>query len=232
MNQFKISDPWIQPEIIRTEDGSDSLFLPGLSESYHSKFGAISESRHVFIEAGLKKIFGQKTVSILEIGFGTGLNALLTLAETRAGLNSINYHTIEPFPLPMEILKKLNYTTLPEFMKYHDLFYNLHTSPFNTPVFITDKFQLLKDNRKFQEIEFDPDHYHLVYFDAFSPEVQPDLWTSGIFKKLFGLLTSGGVLVTYCAKGMVRRNMKDAGFIVERLAGPRGKREMLRASKP
>ena len=221
----------IQPVIIRTEDGSDSLFLPALSESYHSKFGALSESRHVFIEAGLKQIPRQRIINILEIGFGTGLNALITLAEAESNLISVNYHTVEPFPLSFEILDKLNYTWLPEFVKYQELFNKLHTSPYNSPILINDYFQLLKFKEKIEDISLEPDYYHLVYFDAFSPEVQPELWTADIFKKLFEGMTIGGILVTYSAKGLVRRNMQDAGFIVERLAGPKGKREMLRATK-
>ena len=181
----------IQPVLIRTEDGSDSLFLPELSESYHSKFGALNESRHVFIEAGLNQIPRQKMINILEIGFGTGLNALLTLAEAESMKIQVNYHTVEPFPLSIEILTKLNYTSLPEFVKYHELFYNLHATPFNAPVIINENFHVLKFNEKFENISFDPDFYHLVYFDAFSPEVQPELWTADIFWKLLNAMASG-----------------------------------------
>lgn len=221
-----------QPVIIRTEDGSDSLFLPVLSESYHSKFGALSESKHVFIEAGLKRIIRQETINILEIGFGTGLNALITLAEAELKMISVNYHTVEPFPLSFEILEKLNYTLLPEFVKYEELFLNLHASTYNSPILINDYFQLLKLKEKVEDISLEPDYFHLVYFDAFSPEVQPELWTVDIFSKLIKAMDCGAMLVTYSAKGLVRRNMKEVGFIVERLAGPKGKREMLRATKP
>ena len=218
-------------EIITTKDGSKTIQLSDWNEQYHSKHGAILEGRHVFIKTGLYYWLAQnqdKEVSILEIGFGTGLNALLNLIEASTKKIPINYTGIEAFPvLPSEI-KQLNYAEILNIPK--EDFLRLHQTEWEKTVKITAEFQLLKRKQQFSEIE-DKASFDLIYFDAFGPRVQPDLWTEDIFEKMYAALKPDGVLVTYSAKGSVRRAMQAVGFVVERLPGPPGKREMLRALK-
>lgn len=222
----------MQFELITTDDGSHTLYVSELNEVYHSKFGAVNESKHVFIMAGLMPVCKEKkSISILEIGFGTALNALMTFFETPARIMEIDYHTIEPNPLNSEILKQLNY---PEFVKMKgatQIFNVLHESEWGTPVRIDDRFTLIKYKIKLEDARLSQGFYDLVYFDAFGPEVQPELWTVPIFEKIHSALKDKGILVTYSAKGSVRRNLESAGFSVERIPGPAGKREMIRAIK-
>jgi tRNA U34 5-methylaminomethyl-2-thiouridine-forming methyltransferase MnmC len=219
------------PEIILTEDGTHSLFSAELKESYHSKYGAMNESRHVFIEAGFNKLPAKDSINILEIGFGTGLNTWLTIME---GINkkiTIDYHAVEPFPLPNEIYSYLNYADFSSHENAKNFLLTMHEKEWNQKFEVTNNFSLLKLKQKLEETVFDRDIYDLVYFDAFSPEVQPELWTTAIFKKISNAMKVNGILVTYSAKGTVRRNLMEAGFEVERIPGPKGKREMLRAYK-
>lgn len=214
-------------ELIISGDGSTTLYRPDLDEHYHSVHGAIQESEHVFIEAGLKKS-DAIPLSVLEVGFGTGLNAFLTLLHKPEG--KLIYHAIEKYPLPDEIIKSINYSDY-----YNDdapvcLFKSLHDAPWNCETFIKDEFYLTK--LKMDLLDFSSeDCYNLVYFDAFAPDKQPELWSDEVFAMLFKAMKNGGVLTTYCAKGVVRRSMISAGFYVERIPGPPGKREMLRAHK-
>jgi tRNA U34 5-methylaminomethyl-2-thiouridine-forming methyltransferase MnmC len=221
-------------EIITTADGSSTIFLPDWNEHYHSKHGAVQEAYHVFIKTGyeyFKSISrSSKNISILEIGFGTGLNALISLFETRKDTLTINYTGVEAYPVASEEVKKLNYSTLFSERDSEVLFQKLHDAPWEEKTGITDLFYLHKKKLFFTEI-IDVNQYDLIYFDAFGPRVQPDLWTEEIFAKMFTALRPGGVLVTYSAKGSVRRAMEAVGFKVERLPGPPGKREMLRATK-
>jgi tRNA U34 5-methylaminomethyl-2-thiouridine-forming methyltransferase MnmC len=219
------------PEIITTEDGSNSICLEDINESYHSKFGAIRESRHVFIEAGFNRVKELGRINVLEVGFGTGLNALLTLLEAHEKKIKVIYDTIEPFPLPMKVAEILNFPEILVSIPAVENFKLLHDAAYGSFVKISDFFILRKFKRKLGEIDLDENKYNLIYFDAFSPAVQPELWTFEIFKKLFISLKIKGLIVTYCAKGEVRRNLKEAGFLVERLAGPKGKREILRGTK-
>ena len=226
-------------KIIETADGSKTIFLPEWNEHYHSKHGAIQEAQHVFIKHGLhytlschserseESVITKKEISILEIGFGTGLNAFLTALEVKKNPIQINYTGVEAFPVEAEELKLLNYCTSTE---EQDLFNKLHTTELETEVKIQDNFSLLKQKKTFSEIE-DKALYNLIYFDAFGVRVQPELWTESIFKKMFEALKPKGVLVTYAAAGSVRRAMQTVGFTVEKLTGPPGKRHMLRAVK-
>ncbi len=211
-------------EIRYTDDGSPTLWSGQYGETYHSGFGAVTESLHVFIEAGFKQT-SANPLYIFEMGFGTGLNALLTLKYALQRDLRVNYHSVETFPVPPEIAS--NIVVEPELK---ETFLKLHKAEWNEPVAISSEFELLKIKQNL--IEWQPkEMYHLVYFDAFSPESQPELWTGDIFQKIYDMLYNGGILTTYCAKGYVRRNMIAAGFKVERLPGPPGKREMLRAVK-
>ena len=217
-------------KIVTTGDGSHTLEAEGLHEHYHSTFGAISESRHVFIEAGLHKKLEEKTdeLAILEIGFGTGLNALLTVLDDKIKGTSIHYYAIEAYPLEPELWNKLNYPEMLEGKRAKDLFESLHHSDWGKPCEIINGFFLHKLEAKLQDYVHQGKMIGLVYFDAFGPDVQPDLWTAEIFQKMAGITAPGGILVTYSCKGDVRRALKNAGFEVEKIPGPKGKREMLR----
>lgn len=217
-------------EIFKTSDGSHSLLHTELNETYHSRHGARTESQYVFIEKGLDYFLSQSkqsTVNILEVGFGTGLNAWLTLQFQQRAECTIRYTTLEAFPLVKEIWNQLNYT---EF----DLknFYALHASDWNKAVAINDSFVLEKIHTTLQATTFAPNFFNVVYYDAFAPNKQPEMWTRDLFEKVYDSMRSGGVLVTYCAKGQLKRDLKSVGFLVESLPGPPGKREMVRGIKP
>ncbi len=223
----------MERKIIKTADGSVTIHLPDWNEQYHSKHGAVQEARHVFLKMGLYTLLERSNfsrLSILEIGFGTGLNAFLTLLEAeRLGLK-VDYTGVEAYPVASEEVELLNY---PEAVHAEDkagYFQKLHASDWEKEVEISDFFKLVKHQKKFDEIR-DNELYDLIYFDAFGARVQPELWTEEIFALMFNALKSGGVLVTYAAKGSVRRAMLASGFQVEKLPGPPGKREMLRAVK-
>jgi tRNA U34 5-methylaminomethyl-2-thiouridine-forming methyltransferase MnmC len=217
--------------IIKTADGSDSLFVKDLNEHYHSTHGAIQESRHVYIDAGLKHISSNNnSINILEIGFGTGLNALLSSIEAEGLKLKINYTTLEAYPLDMEIINKLNYADCVSGENQKEIFTTIHTCEWEKSIPISPFFNLHKIKNTLQEIEF-TDTYNLIYFDAFAPNIQPEMWTEEVFTKLYSVLKPNGSIVTYCAKGEVKRTLKKVGFEVESLPGPPGKREMVRGNK-
>lgn len=215
-------------EIIITSDGSTTIHLPDWNEHYHSKHGAIQEAYHVFIKMGLDEF--KDDVAILEIGFGTGLNAFITYLETLKRDLKIVYTGVEAYPVAIEEIQKLNYIEELKAEKYRSAFNLLHETPWEETHTISANFQLTKQKLFFKEIE-DSNTHDLIYFDAFGARVQPELWTPEIFQIMYNALKEHGVLVTYAAKGSVRRAMLEVGFEVERLEGPPGKREMLRATK-
>lgn len=220
----------MQRNIILTEDGSSSIFVPELNESYHSIHGAIQESNHVFIKSGLKAL-NKRNINILEIGYGSGLNAILSYKTAiELGL-TINYTGLEAFPLTEAELKLLNYNSIAELQSFSEIFNRLNAAIWNDMIAIDKNISLLKMKIKLEDFIPQATTYDLIYFDAFSPNIQPELWTESIIQKLYLGMKIGGVFVTYCAKGKVRRTLQTAGFIVERLQGPPGKREMLRAIK-
>ena len=219
----------MQRIIEQTEDGSATLFVPELNEHYHSVKGARTESQHIFIDMGLKAS-AAPCPHILEAGFGTGLNALLTLQESERTGRPVRYTGIELYPLAWTEVEALHYSDDPRLRL-------LHEAPWEEEVCLTPTFRLLKLRRDLTSWQADderpPLRCDVVYFDAFAPEKQPALWTPAVFRNLYRCLTSGGILTTYCAKGAVRRLMQDIGFRMERLPGPPGgKREILRATKP
>lgn len=223
----------MQREIVITADGSSTIHLPEWDEQYHSKHGAIQEAYHVFIKHGLHHFYKNnhhKSISILEIGFGTGLNAFITLLEAEKLKILIDYYGVEGYPVLMDEINQLNYSQLLDVESDASVFKKLHEFSWEESHKITSNFSLIKQNRFFGEIN-DNDCYNIIYFDAFGARVQPELWTEKMFKKMFDAIKIDGVLVTYSAKGSVRRAMEAVGFKVERLPGPPGKREMLRASK-
>ncbi|MDR0546200.1 MAG: tRNA (5-methylaminomethyl-2-thiouridine)(34)-methyltransferase MnmD [Dysgonamonadaceae bacterium] len=209
-------------EIQFTADGSHTLFLPEMNEHYHSVNGAVQESRHVYIEAGFKRC-QKSSIHVLEIGFGTGLNALLTALEAGERQVPTLYTALEKYPLPLEIANQLNYTELDA-----EIFRQIHISEWETPVPITPFFTLQKIQTDFSAYTY-PDCYDVVYYDAFAPDKQAGVWSQSLFDTIYKAMPSSGVMTTYCAKGHIRRMMQQAGFAVERIPGPPGKREMLRA---
>jgi tRNA U34 5-methylaminomethyl-2-thiouridine-forming methyltransferase MnmC len=213
-------------EILVTSDGSTTIHLPDLDEQYHSKNGSINETYHVFINSGLKMVTSEK-VSVLEIGFGTGLNCFITYLE---GEKAIDYVGVEAYPVTAEEVEKMNFISVLKAEKERAIFDKMHTVSWEEKHQITDGFSLLKRKQLFENI-VDEDAFDLIYFDAFGARVQPELWSEEIFRKMFTALKENGILVTYSAKGSVRRAMLAVGFTVERLPGPPGKREMLRAIK-
>ncbi len=222
----------LKRKIITTADGSSSIQIEDWDEQYHSKHGAIQEAQHVFIQNGLNEIQKNKsTLSILEIGFGTGLNCFLTLIEAQKYPIKIDYTGIEKYPVTQEEWETLNYLNQIEdhsiLKKEYEMLFHKDWESFQ---FITPSFSLLKKRMDFFDIPYDT-QYDLIYFDAFGFRVQPDLWNQQMFDHMYQLTAQNGILVTYAAKGSVRRAMIQAGFKVERLSGPPGKREMLRAHK-
>ena len=216
-------------EIVKTSDGSTTIHLPDWNENYHSTHGAIQESKHVFIDKGLS-IISKPEISILEIGFGTGLNCFLTLLEAEKRKISINYVGVEAYPVTEEEAVQLNYVSELNVGDKQTVFNQLHQVSWDENHDILIEFSLEKRKQFFKDITAE-DQFNLVYFDAFGAEHQPELWSLEIFRIMFKAMKEDGVLVTYCAKGSVRRAMQEVGFIVERLDGPPGKREMLRATK-
>jgi tRNA U34 5-methylaminomethyl-2-thiouridine-forming methyltransferase MnmC len=216
-------------EIIKTLDGSTTIHLSEWNESYHSKHGAIQEAKHVFIKNGLA-LFDNNPVSILEIGFGTGLNAFITFLESQNKKQKINYTGVEAYPVSAEELLAMNYVEELESLEFHNIFEKMHKSEWDKEIEICDLFSLTKRKQFFDEIN-DFEIFDLIYFDAFGYRVQPELWSTEIFQKMYNSLKPNGVLVTYAARGVVKRSMISVGFTVEKLAGPPGKREMFRAFK-
>ena len=223
-------------EIITTGDGSKTIHIPEWNEQYHSKHGAVQEARHVFLETGLQNYIDRpsynttRTINILEMGFGTGLNALLTFFKAKDKGVSITYTGVEAFPITKNEVTAMDYAALLDHPDAHSVYQALHSCPWEISNPISEIFLFTKREQTFKNIS-DSACFDLVYFDAFGPRVQPELWTEAIFLKMYQALREGGVLTTYCAQGAARRAMQAVGFTVERLPGPPGKREMLRATK-
>ncbi|MEP0264926.1 tRNA (5-methylaminomethyl-2-thiouridine)(34)-methyltransferase MnmD [Dokdonia sp.] len=223
-------------EIIITGDGSKTIHIPEWDEQYHSKHGAIQEAQHVFLQMGLHHYVSQEsynkaqTVAILEMGFGTGLNVLLTFFEAQNKKINIQYTGVEAYPISEEEVNAMDYSSLLDELEAQAIYMKLHEVSWESQEEITSEFKLLKRKQRFEDI-VDQDQFDIVYFDAFGARVQPELWGEDIFLKMYNAVRKGGILVTYAAKGSVRRAMQAVGFEVERLPGPPGKREMLRATK-
>lgn len=216
-------------EIIITADGSSTIHLADWNESYHSKHGAIQEANHVFIKMGLSFFNDKKEINILEIGFGTGLNALLTLLNAEKNKLKVSYEAVEAFPVETAETQSINF---PEQLQLdRTLFNQLHQVEWDKSHQISTCFSFKKRKLFFDQVD-DVNKFDLIYFDAFGPRVQPELWSEGIFRLMFNALKSQGVLVTYSSNSNARRAMLAVGFQIEKLPGPPGKREMLRAFKP
>lgn len=215
-------------KLLLTEDGSHTIYSEQFDEIYHSRHGAVAESTHVFIQKGLAAI-DKKEARVFEVGFGTGLNAFLTwIYAEEKGLH-VNYTSIELYPVSEPLLAEINYPSL--FPKHDAKVSAIHHATWNEVANLSPNFSLRKIQGSVLDLSLASATMDLIYFDAFSPEKQPELWTADVFKKMYDLLADGGILTTYCSKSFVRRNMQEAGFKVEKLQGPRGKREMVRAHR-
>jgi tRNA U34 5-methylaminomethyl-2-thiouridine-forming methyltransferase MnmC len=218
-------------EMILTADGSHSVMVSGTNMTYHSRYGAIQESRHVYIDSGLTELLHTRPViNIFEMGFGTGLNALLAMMVSASSGQRIYYETIDAFPLENIFFEKLNYCERLEQLDLEEYFQQLHLAEWEKAIAITPLFDFKKARIAFQEYSFDKT-FDLVFYDAFAPAAQPGLWTREIFAKIFYALAPEGMILTHCSKGEVRRAMEAAGFRVHKLRGPAHKREILKAVK-
>lgn len=217
-------------KLITTQDGSHSLMREDMNETYHSFHGAMSESTYVFIEKGLKYFFSNvdnQEVNVLEIGLGTGLNAFLSALWAAQNNRKINFHSLEPIPVPEELNAQLNFAKNP---KDNELLQAIHRAKWESLEPITDSFYLKKYEETLQAFETD-ELFDVVFFDAFAPSKQAEVWDLTNIQKCYDLLKSGGILTTYCAQGQFKRNMKSAGFEIETLKGAMGKKEMVRGRK-
>jgi len=235
-------DTMKEPQLITTEDGSHSLWMPELKESYHSTHGAIQEAQHVFIHHGLLHWLNSEaksSINILEVGLGTGLNALLTYLVSLTKQIQVAYTGLEPFPIPRKYVQSLNYATqlaqqTSNAVTYQELqavFEKLHRGTAIAAFRIADHFLLRKSNHSLQVFSVPSNTFDLIYFDAFSPNKQPTMWSMDVLQKVYQMMKYRGIIVTYCAQGRLKRHLKQLGMQVEVLPGPPGKREMIRARK-
>lgn len=216
--------------IVISADGSHTIISPTFNVPYHSKHGAIIESEVVFIQAGLQHFFDTHhptEIQVFEMGFGSGLNALMTKLWTDKFQLHVNYHSIEAFPLPENLFQSLNYG---EILRDQETFLQLHTCAWDEEKKISNYFLLKKYQGDVESVSLTT-NFHVIYYDAFAPSSQPHLWQYEMMLKMFGALSNNGILVTYCAQGAFKRTLKEVGFTVECIPGPPGKREMVRAIK-
>ena len=224
------------PELHTTEDGSLTLYAPSFGEHYHSMHGAVQESEHIYLGLALRERMsswpeGDVPLRLFEVGFGTGLNALLSWREAEERHIPLQYYSIEKFPITPEIYEALHYEGLGQEREVKDQLLRLHTTPWDEAVELSPFFTLHKLRGDLTTCTF-PERLSVIYYDAFSPESQPELWAEELFQRLGKVASSGAILSTYCAKGEVRRRLLRSGFLVERLPGPPGKREVLRGRIP
>lgn len=222
------NEKWEGLTLRQTGDGSYTLDIPGMKESYHSIHGAVQESFHVFIEMGLKYFKDLSAVRIFEVGFGTGLNALTTLASTQ---QKIEYLGIEAYPVPVDLALRMNYTEHTDLKAFGDAFHQMHKCQWEEWIEVSPLFTLKKIAQKLEDYQVDLGTFDLVYFDAFAPRAQSEMWEPAQLKKAVDALRAGGALVTYCSQGQFRRHLQSLGMEITKLVGPPGKRDMVRAIK-
>lgn len=219
-------------ELKITGDGSHTLYVPELNENYHSYHGAYAEAVHVFIDMGLMTAKDHfSPINVFEVGFGTGLNATLSYEFSVKENHPVYYTGIEKYPLENSVISQLNYSEFWKNADMDEIFRKMHEEKWDSAVSFTNKFEFKKINGSVLDFILETGHYHVIFFDAFAPEKQPEMWSVELFKKLYDSLAKGGMLVTYCAKGQFKRDLKAAGFEVQTLVGPPGKREMVRGMK-
>lgn len=218
-------------QIQKTGDGSNTIFLPELNETYHSHHGAYREAMHVFIQEGIEHQ-KKSSLSIFELGFGTGLNALLTWHHAIENNLTIRYHSVEAYPISTQMVQEINYPAYLPFPKALDYYRDLHDAEWNSPFELSPSFEFEKTHDKMEDMTLSTEAYDIIFFDAFAPNKQAELWSTIILQKMYDALKPSGVLVTYCSQGQFKRNLKAVGFDVENPAGPPGKREMTRGIKP
>ena len=218
----------VNNNIFITEDGSHSMFSEKHGVSYHSKYGAIQETEHVFINAAFRHQLPTSSLAILDIGFGTGLNAYMTLLEADQKKVKVDYVGIEAYPISADVFQQLNYAEL--LQKDNSVFQKLHQLAWDESHSISEYFDFEKRQTRFENLVYN-NQFDVIYFDAFAPNAQPELWEENILQKMYDALKINGVLTTYCAKGVVKRTFKKVGFEIEAIPGPPGKREMTRALK-
>ena len=218
---------------ILTDDGSGTIFSEMFNQHYHSHFGALQESMHIFIEAGLSspQLFEKENISILEIGFGTGLNALLTFFKAMELRKKIYYETIELYPLTSQETDQLNYPSILPYSNVKEIFTALHNAKWNEEQRIADFFTLQKRLTSAINASYVSNKFDLVYFDAFSPDAQPEMWNKEVFEPIYNSMKHDSILLSYCVKGIVKQTLTAIGFQIEKLPGPVGKREIIRARK-
>lgn len=220
-------------EILKTDDGSSTLKNNLIDDTYHSVHGAINESRIVYLENGFHytlKSFNT-SINIFELGFGTGLNTLLTAIECNKLKIKVNYHAIEAFPIDLSVIQHLNYSEIMNDDSSKKIFSDIHQCKWNEWINISNYFSLIKEQNKLEDCKLESEKYHLVYYDAFGPSKQPEMWTYDMIYKVCSGITQNGVFVSYSTKGELKRMLKNLGFNIEKLHGPKGKREVLRAVK-
>ncbi|MGD9328845.1 MAG: tRNA (5-methylaminomethyl-2-thiouridine)(34)-methyltransferase MnmD [Cyclobacteriaceae bacterium] len=221
-------------KLLLTNDGSHTLMVEELNETYHSVHGALQESRHVFIKNGFRYILGKnprKPLRIFELGLGTGLNALLTAMESHKLSVQVEYTCIEPYPVPEVIISQLNFHEILDLPFVKDYFGKIHSVGWDQMNHIHSFFKFRKVQSTIQEFNISAGYFHLVYYDAFAPNKQPEMWQRDVLQKVYGILSKESALVTYCAQGQVKRDLKASGFTVQSLQGPPGKKEMTRGLK-
>lgn len=222
-------------KVIETRDGSSSLLIPEMNETYHSTHGAITEAEYVFLKMGVDHFCethpNQEEINILEIGFGTGLNAWLTALAAQESKVKIKFTSIEKFPLDSKLVDQLNYKFKKESDESKMLFEKVHSSEWEMECLVTDWFDLTKIQTDITDFNPANESFDLIYFDAFAPSKQPEMWSPEVLKRMYDLLKTNGVFVTYCAQGQFKRDLKAVGFVTEELDGPPGKKEMTRGTK-
>jgi tRNA U34 5-methylaminomethyl-2-thiouridine-forming methyltransferase MnmC len=218
-------------EVITTKDGSSSLYLPHINETYHSTHGALTESQYIYIDKGINYLVerGETALNIFEVGFGTGLNAILTYIYWNKHSNiKVNYTTIEKFPLSDGVVNQLSFAGITDNDEVSEIFSQLHNLEWSVRKEINKGFTFIKYQQDIESFKGNK-HYNIIYYDAFAPSRQPEMWELHILEKVKSLLTPNGVLITYCAQGQFKRNLKQLGFELDSLRGPQGKTEITRA---
>lgn len=228
MSNFNPGKPVLQ----KTEDGSHTLFLEHLDETYHSSSGALTESIHVFINYGFACVVPQETIKVLEVGFGTGMNAILTYIESEKNKQKVNYQTLEPFPIPLELVEKIDMGFVSQSPTYASVLQQMHSQSANQKITLGNAFDFTRIDKTIQEFEGKKESIDVIYFDAFAPRKQPEMWEYEVLERCVSLLKKGGIFITYCANGQFKRNLKSLGIILSNPPGIKGRREITQGMKP